>query len=114
MAGVTAMVVGGIILAGAAYGSITQAQEAKKMRKNAESAAAQQYAQQKELIDMEKESTRKLEEDRVNETARVVGNEQRDAGRARAGIMGTRQGINTSSLGVTGQASTAGKTALGT
>lgn len=114
MAGITAMVVGGVLLAGAAYGGVKQAEEARKMRKNAEAGAAQQYRQQRELIDLEKDKSRKLDEDRANETARVVGNQMRDAGRARAGIMSNRQGINTSSLGVTGQASTASKTALGT
>lgn len=116
MAAVSTFVIAGAALAigASAYGTIKQAEEAKKMRKNAEATAAQQYQQQQELIKMEKEKTQKLEQEKANETARIVGNQQRDAASVRAGVLSNRQGINTSSLGVTGQAQTAGKTALGT
>lgn len=116
MAAVSTFVIAGAALAvgAAAYGSIKQAEEAKKMRKNAEATAAQQYKQQQELIQAEKDQQKKYEQDKANETARIVGNEQRDASRARAGVLSNRQGINTSSLGVTSSAPTAGKTALGT
>ena len=116
MAAVSTFVIAGAALAigASAYGSIEQAKQAKKSREAAEATAAQQYKQQQELIQAEKDKQKQLETDRVNEAARVVGNEQRDAARGRAGVMTNRQGINTSGLGVTGTANTAGKTALGT
>lgn len=116
MAAVSTFVIAGAALAigASAYGTIKQAEEAKKMRKNAEATAAQQYKDQQALIQAEKDKQKQLEQDRVNETTRIVGNEQRDAARVRAGVLSNRQGINTSSLGVTSSAPTAGKTALGT
>jgi hypothetical protein len=114
MAVVTSLVIGASSLALGALGSIKQAEEAKRMRKNAEEAAALQYKQQQELMEIEREKQKKIEEDRANEAARIVGNQQRDAAQARAGVLKNRQGINTSSLGVTNSANTAGKTLLGT
>jgi hypothetical protein len=117
MAVVTSMVIAGTALAVGAYGAVKQAEEAKKMRKNAEAAAALQYTQQQQLIDEQKKQDAKAEKDKAD-AAQQVRNEAINSAqinrRNRGALASQKQDVLTSPLGVVSQANTAGKTALGT
>lgn len=117
MAFVTSIVVGSIAIGASAYGSIKQAEEAKKMRQNSEAAAALQYKQQQDLMEEKKKQDAQFEKDKADAATQVRNEAVNSAQinrRNRGANANQKQDILTSPLGAVGAANTAGKTALGT
>jgi hypothetical protein len=109
-------VVGAVLLVGG-VSAASQAHQARESRRSAQSIADNQMIQQQEQMAALDDQKKQYEEDQANAAAQISGNAQRDGAKARSraasAANSNRSTINTSPIGVTGNAATAGKTLLG-